>query len=123
MCGIGGVLRIDGQRVLKRWLEGIDGRIAHRGPDGSGQFRDRVKVERRLTIDLQNEGESIVDPAVRVIQREGGRVHLAFDPEEIATTELISRLTARHAVRDLFVENAPIEEVITRLYDANGVQM
>ena len=55
-----------------------------------------------------------------MIGREGGRVELAFDPSEVPVTELISRLTARHAVRDLFVENPPIEEVIARLYAENG---
>jgi ABC-2 type transport system ATP-binding protein len=95
------------------------GKILIDGPLSA--LRERVVVERRLTIDLVEEGESIVDPAVRVIAREGRRVHLAFDPAEVATTELISRITSRHAVRDLFVENPPIEEVIARLYGANGL--
>jgi len=73
--------------------------------------------ERRLTLDLVDESERIVDPAVRLIERDGARVQLGFDPTQVSTTELISRLTARHAVRDLFVENPPIEEVIARLYE------
>jgi len=55
-----------------------------------------------------------------VIARDGGRVRLAFDPRRVPATGLISRLTARHAVHDLFVENPPIEEVIARLYEAEA---
>jgi len=97
-----------------------DGRILIDGP--LTDLRERVLVERRITLDLLEPDEEVVDPAVRVIGREGARVHLSFDPTQVATTELISRLTARHAVRDLFVENPPIEEVIARLYGSNGVR-
>jgi ABC-2 type transport system ATP-binding protein len=94
------------------------GQILVDGP--LAELRDRVLRERRLTLDLVDEHEHVTDPAVRSIGRDGARVRLAFDPAEVSTTVLISRLTARHAVRDLFVENPPIEEVIARLYIENG---
>ncbi|MCP3902388.1 MAG: asparagine synthase (glutamine-hydrolyzing) [Planctomycetes bacterium] len=62
MCGIGGVLRTDGKRIPATWIKAIDARIAYRGPDGEGTFRDLVKdddgncvaaivlVHRRLSI-------------------------------------------------------------------------
>ncbi len=45
MCGIGGILRTDGEPIPDAWLDAIDARIAYRGPDGKGRFRDRVEVE------------------------------------------------------------------------------
>jgi asparagine synthase (glutamine-hydrolysing) len=45
MCGIGGILRTDGQPIPEEWLDAIDARIAYRGPDGQGRFRDRVEVD------------------------------------------------------------------------------
>jgi ABC-2 type transport system ATP-binding protein len=95
-----------------------DGRILVDGPLAA--LRDSVLGERRLTLDLVDGSEEIDDPAVRAIGREAQRVQLAFDPREVSTTELISRLTARHAVRDLFVEDPPIEEVVARLYESGG---
>ncbi len=92
------------------------GRILVDGP--LADLRGRVLGERRLTLDLVDEAEPVADPDVRLIGRDGARVQLAFDPARISATALISRLTARHAVHDLFVENPPIEEVIARLYDA-----
>lgn len=45
MCGIGGILRTDGEPIPEEWLDEIDARIAYRGPDGRGRFRDRVQVD------------------------------------------------------------------------------
>jgi ABC-2 type transport system ATP-binding protein len=86
--------------------------------DGTlADLRKRVTRERWLTIDIADgSAETVADPDASVIRREGERVCLAFDPEIVSPTELIQRVTSRHAVRDLFVENPPIETVIARLY-------
>ncbi len=58
----------------------------------------------------------------RLVEHEGARVRLAFDPGTIPAADLIARITARHPVRDLFVENPPIEQVIARLYAGTPVR-
>jgi ABC-2 type transport system ATP-binding protein len=93
------------------------GRILSDGPLDA--LRARVTTERRLIVDLLEEGEEVRDPHAEVIAREGARVTLRFHPDQVTAAELIGRLTARHAVRDLFVENPPIEEVIARLYGSH----
>jgi ABC-2 type transport system ATP-binding protein len=108
----------DIEALCQRVLVIGDGRILVDGPLSA--LRGRVLGERRLTLDLVDEREEVSDPAVRLIGRDGARVQLAFDPADVSTTDLISRLTARHLVRDLFVENPPIEEVVARLYAENG---
>ena len=67
-------------------------------------------------MDLVNEGDEVRDPDAAVVRHDGHRVHLRFDPEVVSAADLIARITARHAVRDLFVENPPIEHIIARLY-------
>ncbi|MHC4780624.1 MAG: ABC transporter ATP-binding protein [Planctomycetota bacterium] len=84
-----------------------------------GELRDRVSGERRLLVDLENDSEDIRDPDVTVVKREGHRVHLAFDPQKISAADLIARITANHPIRDLFVENTPIERIVAQLY-GNG---
>jgi ABC-2 type transport system ATP-binding protein len=79
-------------------------------------LRRRVTTERWLTVDLTDEEEEVSDPHATVISREGARVCLRFDPAEVAPADLIARITAKHAIHDLFVENPPIEEIIARLY-------
>ncbi len=85
--------------------------------DGTlADLRALVTSERRLIVDLEVEGGEIADPDAEVVRHEGHRVHLRFDPETITAPELIARVTANHAIRDLFVENPPIEEIVARLY-------
>jgi ABC-2 type transport system ATP-binding protein len=81
-------------------------------------LRRKVSRERHLIVDLENSAEQVSLDAARVIGRDGHRCRLAFDPEQISAAALISQLTARHAVRDLFVENPPIDTIIERLYQA-----
>jgi len=51
-----------------------------------------------------------------VVRQEGHRVHLAFDPARVAAAELIQRIMKKYSIKDLFVENPPIEEIIAQLY-------
>ena len=78
-------------------------------------LRARVSRERWLTVDLERDAD-ISDPDATLVRRAGGRVCLAFDPERVATATLIARITAAHPVRDLFVENPPIESIVAQLY-------
>jgi len=84
--------------------------------DGSLEsLRRRINPERRLKVELYEDEPFAIDEA-RVILREGNIVHLAFHPDEITTTQMIQKITAVHQVKDLFVENPPIEELIAELY-------
>ena len=91
-----------------------DGRILS---DGTlSELRNRVTRERWLTVDLAHADDSIDDPDATVIRHEGHRVCLAFDPQRVSSADLIQRVTRAHAIRDLFVENPPIETIVARLY-------
>src|SRR5207302_1691673 len=63
-------------------------------------LRARVTRERWLIVDLDNGCDSVSDPDATVIERDGHRVCLRFDPARIAPAALISRITASHAIRD-----------------------
>ena len=89
--------------------------------DGTvGDLRARVTNERALVVDLVREEDWIDTPDATVVRREGPRVHLRFDPQRIAAADLIARITARHAIRDLYVEHLAIEEIVARLYEEVG---
>ncbi len=88
--------------------------------DGSlGSLRELVSPERRLVVDLEHEATLQV-PGARVVEVDGQRVHLSFDPREVSAADLIARVSAAWPVRDLFVENPPIEQIIARLYRSHG---
>jgi len=104
----------DIEALCSRVLVIGEGRILS---DGTlDDLRRRVTTERWLTVDLRDEEEEVGDPHAVVISREGARVCLRFDPAEVTPAALIARITAKHAIHDLFVENPPIEEIIARLY-------
>ena len=97
---------------------------------GSGQIlsdgpledlRNRFSHERLLIVDFEDENARISDVGAKVIEHHGHRARLSFDPSEISASELISRVTSQHPVRDLFVENPPIEEIIARMYSENSL--
>jgi ABC-2 type transport system ATP-binding protein len=104
----------DIEALCRRVIVVGEGRVLS---DGTlDELRAQVSGERWLTVDLVDPAEEIADPDATPIRREGGRVCLSFDPLRVAPAALIARLTQRHAVRDLFVENPPIEAIVARLY-------
>ena len=93
------------------------GKLLSDGPLAA--LRAQVTKERWLVLDLADPDAPIPDsPDYAVASREGDRITLAFDPEHVSTAALIGRLTETLPVRDLFVQNPPIEEIVRRLYQA-----
>ena len=92
------------------------------------ELRSSVTTERRLIVDLEKgdrhlfcaQEKRCLSPfsvsGVEVVRSDGTRVELRFDPDVISAADLIAQVTAKYAVKDLFVENTPIEEVIAKLY-------
>ncbi|MDP6665766.1 MAG: ATP-binding cassette domain-containing protein [Dehalococcoidia bacterium] len=94
-----------------------NGQILSDGP--LGELRSRFSNERLLIVDFVEDNAKISDVGARVIEHSGHRARLSFNPDEISASELITRVTTRHSVRDLFVVNPPIEEIIARIYSEN----
>ncbi|MEM7364515.1 MAG: ATP-binding cassette domain-containing protein [Pseudomonadota bacterium] len=89
--------------------------------DGTlSELRRKVSNERLVRLEL---GESItVDEAgLRVVHQQGNKVVLAFDPDSQSTADVIRTLSANYPVADILIENPPIEELITRLYEVNEI--
>ena len=85
--------------------------------DGTlGDLRARVTQERRLIVDLAEDKEWVEDPDAVAVRQNGRRLHLSFDPARVSAAELIGRITSRYAIRDLYLENPPIEEIVAQLY-------
>ncbi len=83
-------------------------------------LRERVSRERRLTVDFESLPAAFSEEAfpagVSVREREGNRVTFSFDPQKTPTAALIAQMASRFSVRDLLVQNPPIEEIIAALY-------
>jgi ABC-2 type transport system ATP-binding protein len=89
--------------------------------DGSlATLRSQVSSRRYLKIDLKNDDFLLDLEGVSIVSKEGRTVTLAFDPIKISAASLISKVTSKHEVEDLFVENPPIEEIVAELYGKSG---
>ena len=110
----------DIEALCSRVLVIGDGTILSQG--SVADLRRLVSSERRLIVDVETDtaGE-VEDPEAEVIGVSGHRVQLRFDPERTPAAELITRITRRWPVRDLFVENPPIEELVATLYQQRKV--
>lgn len=86
----------------------LDGTLEH--------MREMVATERRMVIILADEQQWIDGVAAAVLHRQGPRLTLSFDPERISAAQLIGDITSRYAIRDLYVENPPIEEIVAQIY-------
>ena len=81
-------------------------------------LRRTIGLERHLRVDLEDIAQEVDASAfdARLVNRQGGMLTLAFDPAKTQAAAIISRLTVRHGVKDLFVESPAIEAVIAKLY-------
>ena len=104
----------DIESLCRRILLIHQGRILYDGTLTG--LRARVPGKRRLTIDLVDDRDIIDMPHATITGQEGHRVFLSFDPAHISAKELIDHILQAHEVRDLFLENPPIETLIARIY-------
>lgn len=85
--------------------------------DGSlNELRNRVSKIRRLTIELEKTEFDISIEGAHLVKCEGNRAFINFDPEIISPAKLISTISNTYEIKDVFVENPPIEETIASLY-------
>lgn len=83
MCGIAGIVRIDGGEIPQVWVRAMLAAVAHRGPDGQGVWRDD-SVLHRQTVHV-----AMAHARMAVIDLEGGaqpmvsagRNHVGREPE------------------------------------------
>lgn len=112
MCGIAGVVRLDGARASVATAGAMTAALAHRGPDGSGLWSDGPCVlgHRRLAvIDLSPAGQ-------QPITNEDGSVAVAFNGEIYNFASLRRELEERgHAFK-----SKCDAEVIVHQYEEDG---
>ena len=109
----------DIEAICDRLMIINSGKLLYDG--GLEALRQQMGFERSLVVEMTDVGTPKVHPAAQLAALNGRRVHVRFDPKRISAAALISDFTAQNDVEDLFVENPPIEELIARFYEGNGV--
>ncbi len=104
----------DIEALCNRLIVISNGKIVSDGP--ISDLRQKLKPERRLTIDLDEAYQGFRDQDAVLLHREGNRLYLTFNPEHVSASELVRRLMDSYRIRDLYLENPAIEEIVAQLY-------
>jgi asparagine synthase (glutamine-hydrolysing) len=114
MCGIAGFVTRDGQRPDQQLLRRMCDRIAHRGPDGYGEFVDEHAALGHLRLSIID-----LESGAQPIGNEDGRYQVIFNGEIYNYLELRQNLLARGHV----FHTRSDTEVLVHLYEDLGERM
>ncbi len=85
--------------------------------DGSlPQLRQRVFNKKRIILDYSGNNIETLIPELELLESSHNRLILEFDPKNIKPQEVVKYLADKIDIKDLLIENPPIEEIISRLY-------
>jgi len=102
-------------RLCERMMIIDHGKLLYDG--GVGEITRRYGGDRRLVVDFDEDVSELQVRGAHVERREGPRVWLGFQRDEISAPELIQRVTSRYRIRDLTLEEPDIERVVRRIYE------
>ena len=84
--------------------------------DGSVEdLRQRYAPEKRLIVEVDGEPPKAIAMA-QSLSLEDNKATILFNPAQVTTTEMIAKVSSACTIKDLVVENLPIEEIISRMY-------
>ena len=106
---------VDVERLCHRLLVIDHGRVIE---DGTVEaVKARYGGERTLVVDLVEPGPPLAVEGAEVVRMEGPRQWLRFRRDgPLTAARLLAEVTARAAVRDIAIEETPIEDVVARIY-------
>jgi ABC-2 type transport system ATP-binding protein len=83
-------------------------------------IKARYGTERTLVVDLVEPCPPLVLDGVEVVAVDGPRQWLRFRRDDLTAAGVVAAVTARVPVRDLTVEEPPIDDIIRRIYESSG---
>lgn len=92
-----------------------DGRV-------SALKRDYIHTK-TVSLKLGEPWRGFDGPGVQVLKHKGYGVKLEVDTAVAAIEAVVGRLLARYTIADINVDNPPMEEIIARIYEAEGAEV
>lgn len=80
-------------------------------------LRARFGGGRVLIVDLEEADADVDLPGVRLLRRDGNRLHLLVESPATDLAETMAVLLRSHRIRDLIVQEQEIEEIVRRIYE------
>jgi ABC-2 type transport system ATP-binding protein len=110
----------DVERLCRRVLLIHQGRILYNG--SVERLKALYAPHRVLVVHLATDHADIEVDDAEVMRREGSKVWLRFDPEQVAVAALINTVTSRYQVADLAIEEPELEGVVRQIYEQRQVR-
>ncbi len=90
--------------------------------DGSlGALKLESGAERRLIVEFAGAPEQLNLPDVGIMKTGKDRLEIHYDPRATDIKQLVGVLASHGAIRDLTIQEPPVEEVIARVYGRLGL--
>jgi ABC-2 type transport system ATP-binding protein len=80
------------------------------------ELRREFLGRRMVTVTTAEETPRLELPGVEEVAREPYRLTLAVDTQAVSVERVVVALLDRFGIRDLMIENPPLEEVIKAIY-------
>jgi ABC-2 type transport system ATP-binding protein len=104
----------DVERLCSRIILIDQGHIIY---DGSVvELKKRYTKKHLLVVQFEDEQPSLDIIEATVVDRQGTKVWLEYDPNEVTITHLISALSQQHQIIDLSVTEPSLEPIIRQIY-------
>ncbi|MDH5674827.1 MAG: ATP-binding cassette domain-containing protein [Myxococcales bacterium] len=104
----------DIERLCARTILIDRGRLVFDG--AMDELRKRLGRERTLLVEFEGRAPDELPQGVREEDRGPERLLLRFDREAIAAPQLIAWLADKAPIRDLTLQEAPIEDIVAKIY-------
>jgi len=104
----------DIERLCSRLLIIDHGRVIYDG--ALDALRERHGTARTVVVDFTDAIPPVEVAPATVVKVDGPRQWLRFQRDELTASELIARVVARYAVRDLTIEEPAVEDIVRDIY-------
>ena len=108
---------VDVERLCDRLLIIDHGRVIEDSTVDA--IKERHGGDRVLVVDLEVPSPPLDVPGAEVVRVEGARQWLRFHRDDHTAASVLAAVVARAPVRDLAVEDPPIEEIVRRIYGSS----
>jgi ABC-2 type transport system ATP-binding protein len=109
---------VDVERLCQRLVIIDRGRVIEDSTVAA--IKARYGTERTLVVDLEVPGPPLAVAGADVVKVEGPRQWLRFRRGELTAAQVLERVAAQTAVRDLSVEEPAIEDIVRAVYSSEG---
>lgn len=80
------------------------------------ELKAKFSSSKTIKVDYKGAADKIDIPGTKIIKSTPGRIEMMMNPEVISASKLIGVLSEKLDIKDVCVENKPIDEIIVDMY-------